>query len=95
MFRRGDEISWTSNGPKGVRERVGIVRAYVKPGKEIKLPKRADPAKFKAALVNTVHARYLVEIQRVHKNTGRKLKSHWMAPKAVTLERLAVVVSDR
>jgi D-aminopeptidase len=92
VIDRGTEIVWLSEGPKGHKMRRGVVRAHVPPGRQLRLPKSADPAKCRVALVNAVHARYLVEIPRANKRSGRKLASLWMAPKAVTLDKVAEVV---
>lgn len=87
MIAKGTRVRWRSDGPQGhCVQREGVVRAYLPPGKRARLP--AD-AKFKASEVNSVHARYLIEVPRANKRSGRKLASHWLAPKAVTLDRLA------
>jgi hypothetical protein len=88
-FKKGSEIRWTSVGPMGKKKRKGIVRGFCKAGEELKFPKSADLAKFKAEPMNQIHNRYLVEVPRTHARTGKKLPSHWLAPKAVTLEKTA------
>jgi hypothetical protein len=88
-FEKGTRVRWRSEGPNGHVMREGIVRALVLPGRKVTLPKSADPAKFKAKIVNRVHTRYLVEIPRANARSGRKLASAWLAPKAVTFEKLA------
>lgn len=80
-------IRWLASGPRGSQWREGIVRGYYAPGRPLRLPPSADWRKLKAAKVNSVHARYLIEVRRVHKTSGRRLASQWMAPKAVALER--------
>jgi hypothetical protein len=92
-FKKGTEIRWTSKGPAGQKKRKGIVRGFCLAGEELKFPKSADLAKFKAEPMNQIHNRYLVEIVRVHKRTGKKLKSQWLAPKAVTLEKTAKLIA--
>jgi len=92
VIKRGSKIKWVSEGPRGTKNREGIVRAHIKSGKPVRLPKRADPAKFKAAKINSVHDRYLIEILRTNLSSGRPLASAWMAPKAATLEKVAEVV---
>lgn len=88
-LKRGQKIRWTSKGPKGKKRREGIVRGFVPAGSEVKFPKAADLNKFKAEMVNVIHNRYLVEIERVHKRTGKKLPSQWLAPKAAILDKKA------
>jgi hypothetical protein len=90
-LKRGQKIRWTSKGPMGKKRREGIVRGFVPAGAEIKFPKTADMNKFKAEQVNKIHNRYLVEIPRVHKRTGKKLASQWLAPKAAILDKTAKV----
>jgi hypothetical protein len=92
MIAKGAEIIWLSDGPRGTRTRTGIVRAHVPPGRAIKLPKSADPAKLRAKVVNSVHARYLVEVPRRNARSGRRLASQWLAPKAAVLDKIAKVV---
>lgn len=83
--KNNTEITWKARGPFGSRKRTGIVRKFVKAGTEIVLPRGADETKLKAEFVNTIHDRYLVEIQRRHGRTGAKIASLWMAPKAATI----------
>lgn len=85
-IKRNTKIRWTSRGPQGERKREGVVKAFVPKGQDIKLPKSADPAKFKATVRNKIHDRYLIEVPRVNAKTGQKLASHWLAPKAAFLE---------
>ena len=92
MIERGTEVVWMSEGPRGHKMRRGIVRAHVPPGRRLKLPRSADSAKCRVTEINAVHARYLIEIPRANKRSGRKLASLWMAPKAVTLDRVAEIV---
>jgi len=68
------------------------VRAYLPPGRRLRLPKRADPAKCRVAEVNSVHARYLVEVPRHNARSGKRLGSHWLAPKAVILDKVAEII---
>jgi len=93
-FKKGAKIRWTSKGPAGTRKREGCVVGFCPPGEKITtlMPKTADLNKFKARAVNNVHARYLIEIQRIDRRNGQKLASTWMATKAVTLEQSAKVV---
>ena len=84
-IKNNTEITWKARGPFGSKKRTGIVRKFVKAGNEIVLPRGADDTKLKAEFVNSIHDRYLVEIQRVHGRTGTKIASHWMAPKAATI----------
>lgn len=86
---KGTRIRWLSRGRQGRRTLDGVVRALVPAGHKIHLPAHADASKLRAALVNSVHARYLVEIPRRNARSGRPIASRWMAPKARTLERLA------
>lgn len=88
-FKKGTRVRWKSVGPAGEMKREGIVHGRFAPGEQLKFPKRADLAKFKANLVNSIHSRYLIEIPRVHAKTGEKLASQWLAPKAVTFEKTA------
>ena len=90
-LKRGQKIRWTSKGPAGKKRREGIVRGFVPADTEIKFPKSADMNKFKAELTNKIHNRYLVECPRAHKITGKKLASHWLAPKAAILDKTAKV----
>lgn len=78
--------AWDSSSPTNTIRRRGIVRAFVPAGEKVKLPAKAL---FKAARVNSVHDRYLVEIPRRHATTGEELPSQWLAPKAVVIERTA------
>jgi hypothetical protein len=89
MLAKGTRIRWLSRGRQGRRVLEGIVRAHVPAGRKIHLPAHADPAKLRAALVNRVHARYLVEVLRRNARSGRPIASQWMAPKALTLDRVA------
>lgn len=91
-FKNGQKVRWISKSPHGEKEREGIVRGYLKPGDELKLPKSADVNKLKASPLNTVHTRYLIEVKRVHARTGVKLASHWLTPKAVTFESTAKAI---
>lgn len=94
-FKKGTCVSWTSKGPAGEKKRKGIVRGFVAPDHEVKLPKSADESKFKAEKVNKIHNRYLIEIPRgENKKTGKKLPSYWLAPKAVTFESTAREVKE-
>lgn len=92
MIDRGTRIRWRSDGPSRHVWREGIVRAHIPPGRRARLPRHADPAKFKAKVVNSVHARYLVEVPRANARSGRKIASAWFAPKAVTLEKRAKAI---
>ena len=92
MIDRGSQIGWRSDGPAGSRMLVGIVRAHVPPGRKIRLPKSADPVKLRAQIVNTVHARYLVEVPRCNVRSGKRIPSLWMAPKARTLDKVATKI---
>jgi len=84
MIAVGRKIEWESVGPRGhVVVRRGTVRGRLTAGEAARLPKGA---KFRAEVTNYVHARYLVEVERVDGRNGKKLASLWMAPKAVTLE---------
>lgn len=78
--------AWDSASPSNVIRRRGYVRAFVPAGKRAPVPKKAA---FKAATVNSVHDRYLVEVPRWHARTGEQLPSQWLAPKAVVIERTA------
>jgi len=89
MLTRGTRIRWLSRGREGGRTLEGIVRALVPAGHKIQLPAHADASKLRAALVNRVHARYLVEVMRRNARSGRPIASRWMAPKARTLDRVA------
>lgn len=92
MLRRGARIRWRSDGPRGRgRWREGVVRARLWPGDSAlaHMPASADVMKLRAHDVNSVHTRYLVEVPRVNKRSGRRLASHWLAPKASVLERRA------
>ena len=92
MIDCGTHISWRSDGPRGYRYLRGFVRAHVPPGRKVRLPKSADPAKFKAKDINSVHARYLVVLRRRNGRSGRPIPSLWMAPKAATLEKMAKIL---
>ena len=89
MLSKGTRIRWLSRGREGGRTLEGIVRALVPAGRKIQLPAHADPARLRAARVNRVHARYLVEVPRRNARSGRPIASQWMAPKALTLDRVA------
>lgn len=79
-MKKGTKVAWMAQGPWGETWREGVIRARVKKGQEIKLPKRADSNKLVASLVNSRYDRYLVEIERVDGRNGKKLASKWMAP---------------
>jgi len=85
-LHKGSRVRWKSEGRGGAKWREGIVRGYLEPGVRARPPKDAQ---FKAAAVNSIHARYLVEIRRENKRSGRKLPSLYLAPKARLLERVA------
>jgi hypothetical protein len=89
LIARGTKIRWRSDGPKSATVREGVVRGYLPPGRRLKLPKSADPAKCRVSQVNAIHARYLVEVPRRNARSGKKLASHWLAPKAKTLDKIA------
>lgn len=84
MIKVGDRVRWRSLGRAGSRTREGVVRAHLPPGRRARLP--AD-ARFKAAAVNSVHDRYLIEVRRWDVRSGRRLPSHWLAPKSRWLEK--------
>ena len=87
MLKKGTHIRWLAKSARGSQWREGVVRGHYPAGRRLRLPASADPNKLKAADVNRVHARYLVEIPRRHKTSGRRMSSLWMAPKAVALEK--------
>lgn len=83
------KIKWRATSSTGSKLREGLVIGYVPAGKPVKTIARGE-CKFQT--LNSVHDRYLVEITRTDRRSGKKRVSKFMAPKARWLEKNAKIL---